>query len=228
MQVYGLFKHKGMVVNLCKRLFIVCLVCVLAGEAFAVEAPAQQPSPNKTILILGDSLSAAYKLSAKQGWASLMQARLREEGLRYQVVNASISGATSAAGLQLLPRKLHEHKPSVVILELGANDGLQGKPVSYISQNLKRLIQLAKDANAQVLLLGIRLPPNFGSKYTEPFFQQYALLAKDLEANLVPFMLDGVAGKPEYMLSDGLHPNAEGQVLVLDTIWPYLQVLLGK
>lgn len=180
----------------------------------------------KKILVVGDSLSAAYKLPVQQGWVHLLRLRLESENYSYKVINASISGATTAAGLQLVPESLATHRPDIVLLELGANDGLQGKPVSYISKNLDRLITLTKASGAEVVLIGIRLPPNFGSRYTEPFFQQYQTLAQSHGLPLVPFLLEGIAGSARLMMEDGLHPNAEAQAMILENVWPTLRTVL--
>lgn len=178
------------------------------------------------VLVVGDSLSAAYKLSSSQGWVHLLSERISQQKFVASVVNASVSGATTAAGLQILPAALESHKPSIVVLELGANDGLQGKPVSYITRNLRKLIETSQNSGAKVILVGIRLPPNFGPKYTEPFFEQYAALAEEYQLPLVPFLLGGVAGHPDYMMPDGLHPNAAGQPIVLENVWPLIEPLL--
>lgn len=184
---------------------------------------------NRTVLVIGDSLSAAYKLPAKQGWVHLLEQRLQaQHDENYQVINASISGATTAAAIQLLQQSLTKYAPSIVILELGGNDGLQGKPVSYITENLRRLVHMSKEAGAQVLLVGVRMPPNFGSRYADPFFKQYAALAEEENLALVPFILDGVAGHADLMLSDGLHPSASGQLVVLENVWRQLHPLVVK
>lgn len=199
---------------------------MLASPVYSQNAVDLDVNTGKKILVVGDSLSAAYKLAEEQGWVSLLQRRLREEKTSHTVVNASVSGATTAAGIRLMRESLAQHSPDIVLLELGANDGLQGKPVSYIQANLERLIGMAKDTGAEVMLLGIRLPPNFGPRYTEPFHEQYHQLAKTHDLPLVPFLLDGVAGVSELMMSDGLHPRAEGQPLILDNVWPVLEELL--
>lgn len=205
------------------RLFV--LAFMLFGFS---SAQAENQQKSETILVLGDSLSAAYKLSAKKGWVYLLQQKLMQEDLAYEVVNASVSGATTAAGLQLLPQALEKHEPKLVILELGANDGLQGKPVSYITENLRQLIRVSQQSGAQVILVGIRVPPNFGKRYTEPFFEQYARLAEEENIALVPFLMDGVAGRDELMMGDGLHPKPAGQSIMLDNVWQTLSPLLKK
>jgi len=172
------------------------------------------------ILVLGDSISAAYYIPQESGWVNLMRQRFSKLNWPVKVINASISGATSAAGLQTLPPLLKQERPHMVVLELGGNDGLQGKPVSLISKNLRSLIEQSKSAGAEVLLLGMRLPPNLGARYTEPFHLQYSQLANNYQLQLVPFLLEGVAQNPELMQADGIHPTAEAQIKLLDNVWP--------
>jgi acyl-CoA thioesterase-1 len=206
---------------------VLCLLAVTASTELYSQSPASLDAPaTKKILVVGDSLSAAYKLPSEQGWVHLLTQRLQEEKYPYEVVNAAVSGATTAAGMQIMSESLALYKPEVVILGLGANDGLQGKPVPYITNNLERLIAMAKASTPKVLLLGIRLPPNFGPRYTQPFFQQYFTLAEQHQLAFVPFILDGVAGVSELMQSDGLHPKAQGQPIILDNVWPELKPLL--
>lgn len=181
-----------------------------------------------TVLVLGDSLSAAYSMPAEEGWVSLLQMRIEKQELAATVVNASVSGATTAAGLQIATGALEEHQPTIVLLQLGANDGLQGKPLNYIRQNLVRLIAMSKEAGAEVVLLGVRIPPNYGDAYAIPFFEQYSELAKEHELALVPFFLEGIAGNPDLMMTDGLHPRSLAQPMVLDNVWPVLKPLLSK
>lgn len=178
-----------------------------------------------TVLVLGDSLSAAYGLSPEQGWVAAMQNRFAEEDIKF--VNASISGATTAAGLSRLPALLQRHNPQWLVLELGANDGLQGKPIPYIRRNLASLIEQAQAAGSEVMLLGVRLPPNLGKRYTEPFFSVYGDLAQEYQLNYLPFILEGVAGDPRLMQSDGLHPNAEGQKVMSKLLHGPLEQFLG-
>ena len=181
---------------------------------------------NQIILSFGDSLSAAYGLQPEQGWVALLQQRLRSQGYEYQIINASVSGETSSGGLERLPHLLALHHPAVILLELGANDGLRGLPLPTIHDNLARLINLAKDSGARVLLLGIRLPPNYGARYGDGFAELYPDLARQYQVALVPFLLAGVATDPQLMQADGLHPAAAGEPRVLATIWPYLDPLL--
>lgn len=184
------------------------------------------PIRAQSLVVLGDSLSAAYGLSASEGWVHRLQSTLAENYPQYKVVNASISGATTDAGLQRLPRLLDDHQPDILVLQLGANDGLQGKPVLRTRQNLQKLIDIGKQSGADVVLLGIRLPPNLGSRYTEPFFAMYADLAKKNGLALVPFLLDGVAGNSALMQNDGLHPRAEARDRIFDNIWPTLETVI--
>jgi acyl-CoA thioesterase-1 len=183
---------------------------------------------SRTILVFGDSLSAAYGLAPQEGWVALLAQRLRSQGYGYQVVNASESGETSGGGLERLPRALELHHPTIVVLELGANDGLRALPVAEMRANLERMIALARTAGAKVLLLGIRIPPNYGPRYTQELERVFPELANQYHLPLVPFLLEKVALDPQLMQADGMHPNARGEAPVLDTIWPYLQPLLEK
>lgn len=178
--------------------------------------------------MFGDSLSAAHGLATEQGWVALLRRRLQAEGYGYRIVNASVSGETTSGGLARLPRALALHDPRIVILELGANDGLRGLPVAAIRERLAEMIRLCERAGARVLLLGIRLPPNYGPRYGDPFAAQYHELSRQFHLPLVPFLLAGVALNPRLMQSDGLHPNALGEPLVLNTVWPYLKPLLDE
>jgi len=181
---------------------------------------------NRIILSFGDSLSAAYGLQPEEGWVALLQRRLRSQGYEYQIINASVSGETSSGGLERLPHLLALHHPAVVLVELGANDGLRGLPLPTVHDNLSRIIALARDSGAQVLLLGIRLPPNYGPRYNNGFADLYSDLARQAQVPLVPFLLAGVALDPTLMQADGLHPLAAGEPRVLETVWPYLLPLL--
>ena len=181
-----------------------------------------------TILVFGDSLSAAYGIRPEQGWVALLDARLKAQGYGYQVVNASVSGETTSGGVERLPRALQLHRPGTVILELGANDGLRGLPVSGTRDNLASMVRLARASGARVLLVGIRIPPNYGERYTEQFARVFPEVANQYHLTLVPFLLAGVALDPTRMQADGMHPNAQGEPPVLDTVWPYLAPLLKK
>ncbi|MBF8636577.1 arylesterase [Pseudomonas putida] len=179
-----------------------------------------------TVLIVGDSISAGFGLDTREGWASLLQTRLRQEGFDDKVVNASISGDTSAGGQARLPALLAAHTPEVVVLELGGNDGLRGQPPAQLRQNLAAMIDQSRQAGAKVLLLGMQLPPNYGVRYTTAFAEVYKELAKDKQVALVPFFLEGVGGVPELMQADGIHPAQGAQQRLLENAWPALKPLL--
>jgi len=179
-----------------------------------------------TLLVVGDSISAALGLETSQGWVALLEKRLVEGGFAHRVVNASISGDTSAGGLARLPALLAAHRPSLVILELGGNDGLRGQPPAQLQQNLAAMIERAQASGAQVLLLGMKLPPNYGARYNRAFTQVYSSLAVEKQVPLVPFFLEGVGGVPAMMQRDGLHPTAAAQSRLLDNLWPALKPLL--
>ena len=181
-----------------------------------------------TILVLGDSLSAALGIRPEEGWVALLAQRLQAQGYGYQIVNASVSGETTSGGLERLPRALQLHQPGTVILELGANDGLRGLPVSETRENLARMVRLSQAAGARVVLVGMRIPPNYGPRYTESFARMFPELANQYHLPLVPFLLEKVALDPTRMQQDGMHPNARGEPPVLDTLWPYLKPLLKK
>lgn len=185
-------------------------------------------SAARTILVMGDSLSAAYRLEVSQGWVVLLQARLKAQGYDYTVVNGSVSGETTAGGLTRLPQQLAAGKPSIVILELGANDGLRGLPLNTMEDNLGRMLALSSKAGAKVLLVGILLPPNYGPDYTREFSRIYRSLAKRYQVPLLPFLLAGVAEHRELLQADGLHPLAAAEPRVLDNVWPALLPLLHK
>jgi acyl-CoA thioesterase I len=201
----------------CGALALTLLLIGLQG-ASAAQTP--------IILSFGDSLSAAYGLQPEQGWVALLQQRLHDQGYEYQIINASVSGETSSGGLERLPHLLAVHHPAIMLLELGANDGLRGLPLPTVRDNLAHLMLLARDSGAQVLLLGIRLPPNYGPRYSTGFAELYAGLAQQYKVPWVPFLLEGVALEPALMQADGLHPVAAGEPRVLDTIWPSLVPLL--
>jgi acyl-CoA thioesterase-1 len=202
------------------RIFILLILW-----AAAVPAYAQTPA----ILVFGDSISAGYGLArVDRGWVALLQAKLKTEGYGYEVVNASVSGETTAGGLARLPRALGLHHPAVVVLELGGNDGLRALPIEQMRANLSRMIDLAKDAGAKILLLGMRIPPNYGREYTEQFSGVYTDLARDEHVPLVPFLLRDVALRPDLMQADGMHPVEAAQPLLLATVWPTLEPLLKR
>lgn len=189
-------------------------------------ASASAHSAPKTVLVLGDSLSAEYGLSRGAGWVALMELRLKEQNIDAAVVNASISGETTSGGRTRLPALLNKYKPNLVVIELGANDGLRGLPVAAAEANLRAMAAAAQQADARVLLVGMRMPPNYGRDYADKFFGMYSTLSKELRAPLVPFMLEGVADKPQLFQPDRLHPTAEAHPVILANIWPSLQKLI--
>ncbi|MGE8505356.1 MAG: arylesterase [Pseudomonas sp.] len=179
-----------------------------------------------TLLVVGDSISAAFGLDSRQGWVALLEKRLADEGFEHKVINASISGDTSAGGAARLPALLAEHKPELVIIELGGNDGLRGQAPAQLQQNLASMVENAQQAGAKVLILGMRLPPNYGARYTTAFAQVFSDVAEQKQVPLVPFFLEGVGGVPGMMQSDGIHPSEGAQPLLLENAWPALKPLL--
>lgn len=179
-----------------------------------------------TVLVVGDSISAAFGLDTRQGWVTLLEKRLIEQNFDHQVVNASISGDTSAGGAARLPALLTEHQPELVIIELGGNDGLRGQPPAQLQQNLAAMVQQSQKIGAKVLILGMRLPPNYGVRYTTAFAEVFPKVASETDSALVPFVLEGIGGVPSMVQSDGIHPTAEAQPRLLDNVWPMLKPLL--
>jgi acyl-CoA thioesterase-1 len=182
----------------------------------------------RTLLVFGDSLSAAYGLRADQGWVAQLQKRLKTQGYGYRVVNASVSGETTSGGKSRLDRALQQHAPEIVILELGANDGLRGLPVKDTTQNLRSMVATIQRGGAKVLLLGIMLPPNYGPQYRDNFAGMYRSVAAARKVPLVPFLLQGIALNVRLMQPDGLHPNAAGQPRVLENVWRPLRPMLER
>ena len=181
-----------------------------------------------TILVYGDSLSAAYGLAQREGWVALLEERLRQGKFDYTVANASISGETSAGGASRIGESLARAKPAVVVVTLGSNDGLRGLPVAQMKANLGRIVKASQEARAKVLIVGSRMPPNYGPTYTRQFHEAFAELAKEHRTGYVPFLLDGVADRRELFQPDNLHPTAEAQPLMLENIWPLLRPMLAK
>lgn len=179
---------------------------------------------NTTLLVFGDSLSAAYGIPVQQGWVNLLAQKLENRNI--QVINASISGETTSGGLTRIATTLAQHKPTIVVLELGANDGLRGLPVKQMEQNLAAIIRASQQAGAKVLLLGMKIPPNYGPQYTRDFSNTYTALARQFKTGLVPFFLEGVAGNPALIQQDGLHPTAEAQPKLVENVWAVLRKML--
>jgi acyl-CoA thioesterase-1 len=204
-----------------------CILLALAGSAgAAVPSPA---TTSRTVLVLGDSLSAAHNIPLASGWVHLLDVRLRKMVPEWRVVNASISGETSLSGRNRLPALLEQYHPAVVVLELGANDGLRGLPLDRLRDNLAAMLDMAQQARVRVLLVGIELPVNYGPQYRDGLRAVYADLARQRHVALVPFLLEGIAQDPAQMQEDGLHPIAAAQTKVLGVVWPHLQPLLtGK
>ena len=197
--------------------FILLIMGILMSNAIKAQ---------DNILILGDSLSAGYGLKVEKNWVTLLQQRLNQQYPDYKIINASISGDTTANGLNRLPAALKLSQPKIIMIELGANDGLRGLPLGYTKNKLEKIIKASQQQTSQILLLGMKIPPNYGKKYTQAFAEIFPQLAQQYDLSLVPFMLEGVSGNPKYIQTDGLHPNAQAQALILDNIWPYLQTLL--
>ena len=200
-----------------KFLFAVAIVfALLPGQA----------TYGQTIVVFGDSISAAYGMDVEQGWVNLLAQRLSEPHPQYEVVNASVSGETTGGGVTRLPKTLAIHQPDVIILELGGNDGLRGYPIDKIRTNLASMIESANAAGSRVLLVGMVLPPNYGRRYTKAFEQVFYSLADEYRIPFVPFLLDGVTTERELIQRDGIHPTVEAQPKLLDDIWPVLTPML--
>lgn len=199
------------------RSMLTFLLVLFAGAAQAA-----------TILVWGDSLSAGYGLKPDEAWPTLLQTRLEAEGFRHEVVNASVSGETSAGGRSRLPAALKAHQPAIVVIELGANDGLRGLAPKLLAQNLEAMIADARQAGSKVLLIGMQMPPNYGPAYTRSFAAAYASVSTATGVPLIPFLLEGFADRPEMFQADGIHPVAQAQHRVLDTVWHGLEPLLGS
>jgi acyl-CoA thioesterase-1 len=182
--------------------------------------------PARALLVFGDSLSAGYGIKVEESWPALLQLRMQSQGYGYRVVNASVSGETTSGGAERLTRALELHQPAIVILELGANDGLRGLPLTTTRANLERMIRDCKAARAKVLLVGMKLPPNYGPRYSQGFEQMYRAIARAHRVRLVPFLLDKVALDAAAMQSDGLHPNARGSPTLLENVWRELRPML--
>ncbi len=204
------------------------LLCAAPQWAWAQPASAAQAAPRR-LLVLGDSLSAEYGLARGSGWVTLLEARIAAEKLPYSVFNASISGETTSGGRSRLPALLQQHKPAVVVIELGANDALRGLPLAMTQANLAAMVQAAKAAGARVLIAGMMMPPNYGRQYAADFAALFASVAKSEGSALLPFFLQGVADVPQAeanFQADGLHPKASAHARLLDNVWPVLRPLL--
>lgn len=192
----------------------------------ALLGPLSVAAAERSILVFGDSLSAAYGIAQARGWVALLAQRVTREHPQYSVANASVSGETTAGGLNRFAQALAQYKPAIVILELGANDGLRGLPVAAMKKNLAAMVERAQKAGAQVLIVGMRMPPNYGMEYAGAFERAFAEVAKSRRAALLPFLLEGFAEKEELFQADRIHPAGKAQPLVLDNVWKALAPLL--
>ncbi len=193
---------------------------MLIKSAYAVEK-------STTILVMGDSLSAAYGIELEQGWVNLLKTPLTKYP-EWQIINASVSGETTSGGLARLPKLLSEHQPKIVIIELGGNDGLRGQPLKLMEKNLQAMIDASKNSGAAVMLVGMQIPPNYGQRYTHQFTATYQHLAEKNQLALVDFLLAGVATNSDYMQKDGIHPTAEAQPIIVQNVWPVLERMLAE
>jgi acyl-CoA thioesterase I len=207
---------------------LAALLACLAPVVAAGQASADKGGSGPVLLVVGDSLSAEYGLPRGTGWVQLLADRLRDRGSDYRVVNASISGETTSGGRSRLPALLKQHQPKIVVLELGANDGLRGLPLNVMKDNLSAMIRATQATGAKVLLTGIRVPPNYGRDYSERFFGTYATLAREHKVALAPFLLEGFADSLDLFQADRVHPTVEAQPRILDNVWPALRPLLGE
>lgn len=201
------------------RIFVSLLLLLVTAKATSAEPP--------TVLIFGDSLSAGYGIEVDQSWATLLQARLEEQGYEHRVVNASISGETTAGGATRIDTALNDFSPDLIILELGANDGLRGFPATRIKANLETIVQRAKASGAAVILLGIRIPTNYGPRYSAEFEGVFRQVAKDFDVRWIEFFMEGIALNNELLQDDRIHPNAVAQPMLLDNAWPIISATLG-
>ena len=203
---------------------VLAVLAVLVILMLPMSAGAAHPGP--TLLVYGDSLSAAYGIAQKEGWVALLEQRLRQKHPDYTVANASISGETSSGGASRIAATLAQHRPRIVILALGANDGLRGLPVAQMRDNLSAIIRAAQRSGSRVLLVGMKMPPNYGPQYTREFELAFAALSGQYKTAFLPFLLEGVAGRRDNFLDDNLHPTAQVQPLILDSVWSALAPLL--
>jgi acyl-CoA thioesterase-1 len=204
--------------GLLRRILLLAALALLSAPTLAA----------RTVMVFGDSLSAAYNLSTDEGWVHLIGERIARSHLPWRVVNASETGETTAGGLRRIAEDLKRHKPSIVVIELGANDALRGQPVAGMRSNLEQLIRLVRAARAEPVVVGLMIPPNYGIDYASEFRDMYRALAAKEKAALVPFLLEGIADKPELFQRDQLHPTAEAQARIADNVWPALAPLLKK
>jgi acyl-CoA thioesterase-1 len=201
-----------------RRALLFAVLTLVAAPALAA----------RTVMVFGDSLAAAYNLATEQGWVHLIGERIAAARLPWSIVNASVTGETTAGGLRRLAEDLKRHKPAIVVIELGANDALRGQPVALMRSNLEQMIRLARKARAEPVLVGIMIPPNYGIDYAAEFRDMYPALALKHKVALVPFLLEGIVDKPELFQADQLHPTAQAQARIADNVWPALEPLLKR
>ena len=204
----------------------ILLLSTSSSIAYSSTGTAISPVESTTIMVYGDSLSAGYGLPQKTGWVSMLKTQLKKQQAVYQIINASISGETTLGGLNRIEKALKRHHPNIVIVELGANDGLRGLPIKSIHDNLEAIVKACKQNKASILLVGMRLPPNYGTAYTKKFSAIYQQIAKRHELRLVPFLLAGFGDKPEYFQEDKMHPNKNAQEKILNNVWKVLHKMI--
>ncbi len=204
-----------------------CIATILLGLTLIGPAQAQDPI-KPTLLVTGDSLSAEYGIARGTGWVALLSNRLKQEGSSWEIMNASISGETTSGGLTRLPKLLAQKKPKLVIIELGANDALRGLPLVETEKNIRTMVELSKKSGADVLLIGMRIPPNYGQEYTQQFAGLFARIAKSQQVALLPFFLEGVAQRNELFQADRIHPNEAAQSVMFQNVWTALTPFYGQ
>ena len=204
----------------------ILLLSTSSSIAYSSTGTDISPAEATTIMIYGDSLSAGYGLPQETGWVSMLKKQLKKQQSVYQVINASISGETTLGGLNRIEQELKRYHPNIVIVELGANDGLRGMPIKTIHDNLEAIVKACKQNKASILLVGVRLPPNYGATYTQKFSAIYQQIAKRHELRLVPFLLAGFGDKPEYFQEDKMHPNKNAQEKILTNVWKVLHKMI--
>ncbi len=207
---------------------LLCLALSFQSPQGVAQSASAASTARPTLLVFGDSLSAEYGLKRASGWVSLLEDRLKKEGFPYRIVNASISGETTAGGLSRLSAVLNKHQPKLVLLQLGANDGLRGLPISQTEANLRKMLDMVSTNGAKAVIIGIRLPPNYGMDYAKEFDSLFLRLGSQTNTPVVPFLLDGFAQDPNFFQADGIHPNERAQPRMLLTVWSTLQSYLAK
>lgn len=207
---------------------LVCLALSIQSPQGLAQSASAASTARPTLLVFGDSLSAEYGLKRASGWVSLLEDRLKKEGFPYRIVNASISGETTAGGLSRLSAVLNKHQPRLVLLQLGANDGLRGLPISQTEANLRKMLELVSANGGKAVIIGIRLPPNYGMDYAKEFDSLFLRIGSQTNTPVVPFLLDGFAQDPNFFQADGIHPNERAQPRMLMTVWSTLQSQLAK